>query len=84
MLDSRTTTWVDGDTIRLEITGIGSTTTLIVYQNGAQLGAAISDTGAALTGGKPGIFHSTGSGITVSTVNDWEGGGAQRWILGTH
>lgn len=62
----RTTTWVDGDTLRLEVQG----STLRVYQNGVQLGADMTDTN--IVSGPAGIAYS--SSTTVAQVDDWEGG----------
>jgi hypothetical protein len=62
----RTTTWVDGDILRLQVSG----TTIRVYQNGVQLGADITD--AVLTTGSAGIIYSsTASG---SQIDNWEAG----------
>lgn len=65
-LGTRTTTWVDGDALRIEVQG----TTIRVYQNGAQLGADVTDTG--LASGSAGIAYS--STTTSASMDDWEGG----------
>lgn len=62
----RTTTWVDGDTLRLEVQG----TTLRVYQNGSQVGADMTDSGIA--SGAAGIAYTETA--TVAQVDDWEAG----------
>ena len=79
-LGTRTTTWVDGDVLRLEVSGTSPNITVKVFQNGSQLGADI--TGA--TGpdsGDPGIAYSSTS--TSAVVDVWEGGdlGAATTIL---
>lgn len=65
-LGTRTTTWVDGDTLQMRIVG----TSIYVYQNGIQLGALITD--SALTSGNAGISYS--STVTTMTLDDFEGG----------
>lgn len=66
LIGRRTATWVDGDTLRLEVEG----TTLRVYQNGAQLGADFTD--SSVGSGTPGVVYSTA--ITSGSMDDWEGG----------
>ncbi len=68
-----TTTWVDGDVLRIEAQG----NTIRAFQNGVQLGADIID--AVLTTGTPGIGYS--STATAASLDDWEGG-AQSGGLG--
>lgn len=65
-LGNRTTTWVDGDTLRIEVQG----TTITLYQNGVALGATFSD--SALASGAPGISHSTS--ITSGSLDDFAAG----------
>lgn len=65
-IEFRTTTWVDGDILRLEVQG----STLRVYQNGVQLGADMSD--GALASGNPGIIYS--STTTSSSLDNWQAG----------
>lgn len=62
---SRTSTWVAGDVLRLEIQG----TTIKVYQNGVQLGANITD--ASIATGNAGLAY--GSGVD-GTIDNWAGG----------
>jgi hypothetical protein len=69
---SRTTTWVDGDVLRLEVSGTGAARILKVFKNGTQLGANIADASGGIDSGKPGIGYS--SSATAASVDDWEGG----------
>lgn len=72
----RTTTWIDGDVLRLEVQG----STLRIFQNAVQLGAAVDD-GSPLTSGLPGIAYSTTA--TVAAVDDWEGGSLAAEVTAT-
>ena len=78
-LATRTVTWSDGDTFRVEVSGTGSTVTLKIFRNGSQLGADISDSdGNRITAaGSPGIAFSSGSVVTAS-VDDFEAGDLER------
>jgi hypothetical protein len=69
-LATRTVTWVDGDILRLEITGQG-TATLKIFQNGVQLGANVSDV-APLAEGQCGICMA--STVTGGSIDNWEAG----------
>jgi hypothetical protein len=60
-----TTTWVDGDVVKLTAVG----TTIAVYQNGSLLG---STTDASVSSGSAGISYS--STATAGIIDDWEGG----------
>jgi hypothetical protein len=71
LIASRTITWVDGDVLKLQVTGAGPVT-LEVFQNGTQLGADISDSTSTIASGRAGIKHS--SSTTSGFVDDWEGG----------
>jgi len=68
----RTATWVNGDVLRLEVTGQGRPV-LRVYQNGVQLGADITDSGNTVFNGSPGLSYSSTS--DTASADDWEGGG---------
>jgi len=70
-LGTRTGTWVDGDTLRVEATGT-TTVTIKVFQNGVQLGADITDSSSALQAGVPGLFYS--SSVTSCTLDDYSAG----------
>ena len=74
VLAQRTTTWVDGDVLRLEVTGSGATVTLKIFQNGSQLGADVSDSSAdrITAAGNAGLGGS--STFTSGNVDDWEAG----------
>jgi len=69
-LATRTVTWVDGDVLRLEITGQG-TATLKIFQNGVQLGADVSDV-APLAEGQCGICLA--ATVTGGSIDNWEAG----------
>lgn len=73
-LGQRTTTWVDGDVLRLEVQG----TTLRVYQNGTQLGADITD--STYASGSAGIVYSASS-ATVPQIDTWEAGSLSQTLL---
>lgn len=68
------TTYADGDTIRLEVTGTGATVTLRLYKNSILIGS-FDDTAAQriTTAGKLGI-HSDGNGEAEAGIDDWTGG----------
>ena len=70
---TRTTTWVDGDTLRLE----AISTTFRIYQNGTQLGADITD--STLVAGLPGLFFN--DPVTSCLADDWEAGGIPRYLF---
>lgn len=65
-LDTFTSTWADGDVLKLEIQG----TRLRVFQNGVQLDVDVFDTAIAV--GAAGISYSSTS--TSASLDDWEGG----------
>jgi hypothetical protein len=65
-IGSRTTTWVDGDVFRIEVTG----STISLKQNGTILGATFSDSGIAT--GRAGIIYS--SQVTSGNIGNWAGG----------
>ena len=70
-LGTRTTTWVDGDVLRIEVSGTSPNIIVKVFQNGSQLGAdATGATGP--DSGDPGIAYSSTS--TSAVVDVWEGG----------
>jgi len=60
-----TTTWVDGDVVKLSAVG----TTIAVYQNGSLLG---STTDASVSSGSAGVTYS--STATAAIIDNWEGG----------
>lgn len=62
----RTATFVNGDTLRLEVQG----TTLRVYINGVQVGADATD--SSIASGNAGLAYSSNT-VSVSG-DDWEGG----------
>lgn len=68
----RTTTWVDGDILKLSVEGQGPAV-LKIYQNGSQLGADVVDASAMILSGNPGLTYS--STVTAATIDTWEGGG---------
>lgn len=73
VLSTRTTTWTDGNTLKLEVTGTGASIVLKVYQNGTQLGANIADaSGGISTINKPGLTYSSTS--VSGSVDDFEAG----------
>ncbi len=65
-ITTRTTTWVSGDILKAQIEG----TTIKVFQNGAQLGADITDANVAT--GSAGLSYS--SALLTSDLDDFEGG----------
>jgi hypothetical protein len=69
----RTVTWADGQVLRAEVSGTGTTVTIKVFQGGVQLGADISDTSAGrVLAGNPGIVYS--SILTAASVATFEAG----------
>lgn len=64
---------VNGDTLKLEITG----TTLRAYKNGVQIGTDQDATasGGAITGGSPGIAADSQGGAGGDLLDDWIGTG---------
>ena len=73
LLEQRTTTWVDGDIGKIQVSGQATNITIKVFQNGSQLGADISDTSASgLNAGRAGVAYS--STTTAASLNNWEGG----------
>jgi len=86
LLANRTTTWVDGQVLRLEVTGVGATVTLKIFQNGAQLGADILDTDATriVAAGSPGLAHSsttTSGSLDTFEAGDLVSGPPPRYLL---
>jgi hypothetical protein len=67
LLWTRTQTWTDGDTLRLEVQG----SALTAYRNGTAIGAAQTDTNLAT--GQPGLAN-VGGGVTAGTWDNFEGG----------
>jgi hypothetical protein len=67
-LATRTVTYVDGQVLRLEVSG----TTLKIIYNGSQVGATVSDN--AILSGKPGLAYS--SLATSSELDNWKAGDA--------
>lgn len=67
----RSTTWVDGDRLRVSVTG-SSTATIKIYQNDVQVGADITDASSPITSGRAGISYS--SSVTSTSLDDWKGG----------
>src|SRR5690349_5459494 len=68
-----TTTWNDGDVLRLEVSGAPTSVSLKVFQNGVQLGTTQTDSNASgLSSGNAGIAYS--SSLTSGSLDDWEGG----------
>lgn len=77
-LATRTTTWVDGDVLRLEVTGTGASRVLKVFRNGTQLGANIADASGGIdAANRPGLGYS--SSETSASIDDWEAGG-EAWV----
>lgn len=72
-LANRTVTWVDGDVLRLEVTGTGANIVLKIFQNGSQLGADVADASGGIDSGRAGITYSS-STSAPTTLDDWEGG----------
>lgn len=73
VLTNRTTTWVDGDVLRLEVTGTGASRVLKIFRNGTQLGADIADASGGIdAANRPGLGFS--SSVTSASADDWEGG----------
>lgn len=68
--DVVTQAWVDGDIWELWVFG----NTLFVFRNGVQVGPTTTD--ASIATGIPGVGYSSTSSLTLSTVEDWEGGGS--------
>jgi len=66
MLTRRTTSWTDGDVLRLEVAG----STLKIYQNSTQLGADVTD--ASISSGGVGIAYS--AQVSGGSIDNWSGG----------
>lgn len=73
LLTQRTTTWVNGDVLKLSVEPSGADRRLKVFKNGIQLGADFVDATSPITSGDVGIGFSSGAGISGVVIDDWEG-----------
>ena len=72
-MQTNTIAFISGETLRLEVTGTGASTTLTVKTNGVQVYTFTDSTGA-IASGFPGIGCGTDTSLVYDTGDNWAGG----------